>query len=497
MPTIGETIKFKAGLYEDYAALPSSDIDVNTIYFCTDTQQLFVGDSEYTRKIQTGQGVPTEQSASDMPVGTLYYDSTNQVLYSNLSNSWMAVANNISVPVMTGAMSFRNGKAGLVPAPTTRDYEYFLRGDGTWVDPDDQYNLSQRSSIDFDSLEMTNRKTGYWFCHRTSNITFSNAPPNIQSSGTFVVRMQFFDGTDQRIQTCYYVSSGQMYQRTWVYNGSETTWNPWKKIAMFATSSYTIDSVPRFNVTGDLVSSGYSLGTSVPSDAVFTDTTYEPATQSADGLMSSADKTKLDSIVIPSGSYYGTCASTEKANQVKNIVISSDQHFVLATGCIIGIKFAASNTYSSTAAAPVKFTFNSDTTQYPIYYKNAVSPTGTATAVYGLANYITYYMFDGTNLVWVGQDVDNNTDTKVTQSATPATGTFDLLMAKTAGSHTAETNTAYKSGANLNYDVANSKLKVGGQNVLTAADIVVCTQAEYDAMSTRTGLLYFIKEAAT
>lgn len=216
------------------------------------------------------------------------------------------------------------------------------------------------------------------------------------------------------------------------------------------------------------------------------------ATQSADGLMSSTDKTKLDTF---GGSYYGTCASTEAANQVKNIIVGN-QNFSLQTGTIIGIKFAASNSYSSTAAAPVKFTFNSGTNQYPVYYKNAISPTGTVTAVYGLADYITYYMFDGTKLVWISQDVDNNTDTKVTQSATPTTGTFDLLMAKTAGSHTAETSTSYKSGANLNYDVANKKLKVGGQNVLTVADIVMCTQAEYDAMSTRTGMIYIITEGA-
>jgi hypothetical protein len=197
------------------------------------------------------------------------------------------------------------------------------------------------------------------------------------------------------------------------------------------------------------------------------------------------------------GVYYGVCTG-QADQQIKNIVISNDQNFpgTPRIGTIFGVKYTASNTYSSTAAAPVKLTFNSGTSQYPIYYKNAVSPTGTATAIYGLANYITYYMFDGTNLVWISQDVDNNTDTKVTQSATPTTGTFDLLMAKTAGKHTAETSTAYKSGANLNYDVANSKLKVGGQNVLTAADIVVCTQAEYDAMSTRTGMLYIITEGA-
>lgn len=40
----------------------------------------------------------------------------------------------------------------------------------------------------------------------------------------------------------------------------------------------------------------YELNKTVPADAVFTDTTYDEATQSAAGLMSAADKTKLDGI---------------------------------------------------------------------------------------------------------------------------------------------------------------------------------------------------------
>ena len=40
---------------------------------------------------------------------------------------------------------------------------------------------------------------------------------------------------------------------------------------------------------------GHTVNADVPADAKFTDTTYEPATSSTDGLMSAADKNKLDS----------------------------------------------------------------------------------------------------------------------------------------------------------------------------------------------------------
>lgn len=42
--------------------------------------------------------------------------------------------------------------------------------------------------------------------------------------------------------------------------------------------------------------SGFTIAKSVPADAKFTDTTYLAATQSADGLMTSADKKKIDGI---------------------------------------------------------------------------------------------------------------------------------------------------------------------------------------------------------
>ena len=54
--------------------------------------------------------------------------------------------------------------------------------------------------------------------------------------------------------------------------------------------------IPKFKSDGTLESTGFTLGKSVPSNAVFTDTTYNVATSSSNGLMPAEDKTKLDSI---------------------------------------------------------------------------------------------------------------------------------------------------------------------------------------------------------
>lgn len=56
------------------------------------------------------------------------------------------------------------------------------------------------------------------------------------------------------------------------------------------------NKVPKFNSEGKLTSTGYELNKTVPSNAVFTDTTYNNATTSTAGLMSASDKTKMDNL---------------------------------------------------------------------------------------------------------------------------------------------------------------------------------------------------------
>ena len=48
MATTGATIQFRSGTYAQYSALTTKDVD--TVYFCEDTKQLFVGELEFTRK---------------------------------------------------------------------------------------------------------------------------------------------------------------------------------------------------------------------------------------------------------------------------------------------------------------------------------------------------------------------------------------------------------------------------------------------------------------
>ena len=102
---------------------------------------------------------------------------------------------------MTGATANAAGAAGLVPAPTSSEKDYFLKGDGTWS-----------------QINATNTNTTYTLAQ----------DPN---------------------------------------DGHKITFTP---------------------------STGSATTITIPDD----DTTYNAATQQAAGLMSSADKTKLDSITV-------------------------------------------------------------------------------------------------------------------------------------------------------------------------------------------------------
>lgn len=85
MPTVDEKILFKAGLQAAFDGIDSKD--VNTIYFVTDTQRLFVGETEYSRPVQHGAEVPSTYA----PANSLFVKETGtarELYYSKDGASW-------------------------------------------------------------------------------------------------------------------------------------------------------------------------------------------------------------------------------------------------------------------------------------------------------------------------------------------------------------------------------------------------------------------------
>lgn len=60
MPIADSNVKFLYGLESNY---PQSNPDINTIYVCTDTQNIYIGDTKYTRNISINTPDITVNSA--------------------------------------------------------------------------------------------------------------------------------------------------------------------------------------------------------------------------------------------------------------------------------------------------------------------------------------------------------------------------------------------------------------------------------------------------
>ena len=88
MPTTNSSIQFKYGLQETFSNITK---DSNTIYFITDTNRLFVGDSEYTRPVQHGSELPTNKN----PANVLFVKETGtarELYYSKDGTAWDMIA---------------------------------------------------------------------------------------------------------------------------------------------------------------------------------------------------------------------------------------------------------------------------------------------------------------------------------------------------------------------------------------------------------------------
>lgn len=89
------------------------------------------------------------------------------------------------------------------------------------------------------------------------------------------------------------------------------------------TSNITITKVESATTSTNV--NGHTVAKSVPSNAVFTDTTYDDVTTSTHGLMTAADKTKLDGIAS-GATKYSHPKFTEKASGFYKIAVNKEGH---------------------------------------------------------------------------------------------------------------------------------------------------------------------------
>lgn len=173
----------------------------------------------------------------------------------------------------------------------------------------------------------------------------------------------------------------------------------------------------------------------------------------------------IDQIQIPSGTYdimvksfYGTC-STAAATAAKVVTLSNAVGWSLVPGVIVGIKFTYTNTVTN-----VTLNVNGSGAK-SIYFANAVY-TGIEPRITGFANCIIYYMYDGTNWVFLNYSGNySNTDTKNTAGSTDTSSKIFLIGAtsQAANPQTYSDNEVYATNGVL----TTKSVQVGG----TAATI--------------------------
>lgn len=201
------------------------------------------------QKAQTGKGLSTEDFTSALKTkleGIASGAQVNALEGVKLNGTALTVSGKaVNIPVFSGANSSSNGAVGAVPAPTKGNQDKYLKADGSWSAPPDN--------------------------NTTYTITQDGTNPNkITLSGS--------DGTNIEITLP----------------------------SLQTASSSTLGGIKiGFSQTGKkypvLLQDGKAY-VEVP----WTNTTYDPATTTVDGLMSATDKTKLNGIAEGATANEGT-----------------------------------------------------------------------------------------------------------------------------------------------------------------------------------------------
>lgn len=426
--TTANMVQFYKGLA---ANLPASR-DVNTLYFCTDTHQMYLGADEYTKGTKVLNAEPTSSTVGDL--GRLYAYNGSLYLCTDISGgsyTYVRVANVndfagvTSVAAGEGLQTDISGGTGAISSTGTISHSvptgaavvtdpvssatpafggtFALQGVGTdkfgHVTSSSTYTVTlptetpltvetagttsatlahgstfaaitsvEEGAAD-QSIKPTittftlpdDNDTTYTFAASTSTDGGITVTPSEGSSYDVVPKgwsdlakksdisaVFKFKGTkatvaelptSAEVGDVWAVSADNSEYVCTVASETAPTWEklgPVIDLSAYALSDDVIQrvdnatgEVPKFKADGTVESTGFTLGTSVPADAVFTDTTYDPATTTEAGLMSAADKTKLDGIetgadvnVLEGVQVDGTDLTID-ANKKVNVTLSS------------------------------------------------------------------------------------------------------------------------------------------------------------------------------
>lgn len=311
---------------------------------------------------------------------------------------------------MTGATSSSAGTSGLVPAPSSGDNIKYLSGSGTWTTPPTTYSSYLGNSPG---------TAGYW--KKLGNLTF---PQHQQGKSVLLKIMLGFGNNGTNAQQAFIDLIGQLgwtgsYSGRAGWTASYNKMNTGKSVNNFdikviANSVLDYDVYIRaagtyMSVTPVFIPGINNDGTE---NAIWTPD-YSNWTQDAPsgtecdiakiGVAIGDIPTKVSDLTNDVGGnvFVGTCA-TAAATAAKEVTISADQNFALQAGVMIVVK----STYTNSANNPTIEVNN--TGAKSIWYNTGLITTGNLNKA-GYASRFSYYVYDGTNWVWVNWSLDADT----------------------------------------------------------------------------------------
>lgn len=126
-------VKFRRGTPEQYLNTVHKDND--TLYFITEqnksTGYLYLGEKLIAGGSNGGFVEVELDDLTDVIINTDELKDKSFLVYNESEKSWVNIE--LDDLIFRGATSLSAGGAGFVPAPTSGQENYFLRGDGTWA----------------------------------------------------------------------------------------------------------------------------------------------------------------------------------------------------------------------------------------------------------------------------------------------------------------------------------------------------------------------------
>ena len=261
-----------------------------------------------------------------------------------------------------------------------------------------------------------------------------------------------------------------------VTTGEKYTWNNKSNLALGTTSSTAF--------RGDYGNSAYAHAVTNKGSA-FTSGLYKITTNSEGHVTAATAVVKADitGLGIPGSdtnnrkAFFGTC-DTAAATAAKTVTLSDTSGWELKAGTIVGIKFTNSNSASS-----VTLNVNGSGDK-SIYYNGSVF-TGNTSWITGQGGNIIFYMYDGTNWVWMNFGWHSDGNNNVTQTATTTNADYEVLFSVTAD-NTTRTEAARKN-SNLKFNPSTGNLQATQLNGVTIGSSPKFTDTTYSSKAAASG----------